>query len=228
MALGEKLRNGELPFRAEISSENGSTSSMTVTSASVDNGYGKKTLFDDEVTLSIGSSAGDSIDKSSAQFTVPVNSYDKPKIATSGNAIVANNTSSYSMTIEGGAKKLKIKSESGLFSVLRIAKQRDTGIDYLDVLFGTKGEKEISDQSGSKNRPHIAFHPDGNSKFIRLSGYECELKSILDYDTMNKQISPATVEIYSNIHSEAIFIEFEFFSSRNEVVLKNAEFKEKT
>lgn len=227
MALGDRLRNEELSFRAEISAENGAASSMTVTSASIGTGYGKKTLFDDEITLSTGSSAGDSIDKSSAQFTVPVNSYDKPRIVTSGNASVANKTSFYSMSIDGSPKKLKIKSESGLFAVLRIAKQRDTGNDYLDVLFGTKGVKERIDKSGSKKRPHIAFQPDGNSKFIRLSSYECELTNVLDYDTRNKEISPSAVEIYSSIHSEAIFIEFEFFSSKNEVVVKNAGFKEK-
>lgn len=226
--LGEKLRNGDLPFRAEISSKNGETSSMKVTSVSIDTGYGMKTLLEDEVTLSTGSSDGDSIDKSSAQITIPVNSCDKPQITTRGNASVTNETSSYKISIQGNAKNLKIKSESGLFAVLKVAKQRDTGTDYLDVLFGTKGAKEQVDRSGSKNRPHIAFHPDGNSKFIRLSNYECELNSVLDYDEKNKEIFPSTVEIHSNIHSESIFIEFELLSLEKEVVLKSAYFKQKT
>jgi len=224
--LGEKIKNGELPFGAEIISENGATSSMKITSAFIDTGYGMKTILEDEIALSTGSSAGDTIDKSSAKITVPVNSHDKPKIYTSGNASVTNETSSYKISIQGNPKKLKIKSESGLFAVLRVAKQRNTGISYLDVLFGTKGTKEQVDQSGSKNRPHIAFHPDGNSKFIRLSNYECELNNMLDYDATSKEIFPSTVEIRSNVHSESIFIEFEFFSSKKEVVLKSAGFKQ--
>jgi len=226
--LGEKLRNGDLSFRAEISSENGEASSMKVTSASIDTGYGKKTLLEDEITLSTGSSTGDSIDNSSAQLTVPVNSYHKPQIKTKGNASVTNETSSYKISIQGNSKKLKIKSESGLFAILRVAKQRDTDIGYLDVLFGTKGEKEQVNQSGSKNRPHIAFHPDGNCKFIRLSNYECELSSVLDYDTRNKDIFPSTVEIHSSAHSESILIEFEFLALEKVVVLKSAVFKQKT
>lgn len=118
--LAEKIVKGELPFRAEISSTDGDETSMKVLSASVDLGYGPRTLFEDEITLSIGSSSGDKVNKSLAQFTVPVNRLDNPTIRTAGNAAVKNELSAHSLPFSQSIKKLKIKSESGLFAVIRI------------------------------------------------------------------------------------------------------------
>jgi hypothetical protein len=226
--LRSKFMNGELPFRAEIHSKDGGSASMKVSSASVDIGNGEKTLFKDEITLSTNSSVGDAINDSFAQITIPVNSYEEPSIVVGGNASVKNESPPYSIAIAGNLKKLKIKSGSGLFAVIRVAKQRDTGVDYFDVLFGSKGQKETNDESGSKNRPHIAFYPEGNSKFIRLSNYACELTNKLSYDPKGKEIYPSSLEIHSNSHREAILLEFQFNSGKRLVVLKRATFKNKT
>jgi len=214
-SLFDKLKNGELPFRAEVTTKNGEISSMVVSDAKVIIDGVETTLLDDEITISSNSADGDKTNHSSASISIPVKNSEAPEIKTEGNASVTNTTSNYHIEIKDNPKKLKIKSESGLFAIVRIKEQRDTNSLYYDIYFGKKGKEESVDDSGQKNRPHIALYPDGNGKFIRLSGYKCNLKSNLNYCPSNKTIYPSSIEIHSIQHSETIAMNFQFNENSN-------------
>lgn len=222
--LQRKLMNGELPFRAEIVSESGESSSMKVYNAKVVTDGEEAVLFDDEVTLSTNSAEGDSTKKSSAAFVVPVRSGRNPEILLNGNASVTNEQPYFAIAIKDNKKQIKIKSDTGLFAIIRIAVQRDPGFQYFDLLFGQKGQSEQVDESGKKMRPHIAFYPTGNGKFVRLSGFDCEIKGELGYDVKDKTIFPSSICIESKMHSETISLSFDFSKEDQIAVLTGATF----
>ena len=219
------MMNGELPFRAEVISEDGKSSSIHVSNAKTIIDGVETILFDDEITLSTNSVDGDNTNEASASLSIPVNDKTKPEIKIKGNACVTNNKDAYAIGIKDDKKKLKIKSSNGLFAVIRIAKQRDADFHYFDVLFGSKGQAETIDQNGQKNRPHIAFYSTGNGKFIRLSSFDCELNSTLDYDKEMQSIYPSSIDIFSYGHSESIILDFKFDSNKEKVTLEDARFK---
>ncbi len=223
-----KMMNGELPVRAEVTSKDGASSSMKVSNARIVRDGIETTLLDDEITLSTNTTDGDKTDGASASMSIPVNDQSKPEILTKGNASVTNMGNAYDIEMLDNKRTLKINSDTGLFAVIRVSYQRDEEFKYLDVLFGSKGQPETIDEKGKKDRPHIAFYSDGNGKFIRLSGYDCELKSNLGYDQDNKDIYPSCIEIYSYEHSQKIVMDFEFNSGKRKVILKDAYFKRKT
>ncbi|MDX2368501.1 MAG: hypothetical protein QNK36_08890 [Colwellia sp.] len=167
---------------------------------------------------------GDNTNSSSAEIKVPFDSKQKPKIKTQGNATVKNGDISYYIEISGNPKKLKIKSDKGLFAIIRIVKQRNGGYYYFDILFGKKGESEKLKNRTEKTRPHIAFYPDGNGKFLRLSNYECQLSSVLGYQPEECQIVPSLVEIHPIEFNEKIVLKFEYDTQQNLVILNTAHF----
>lgn len=226
--LHDKFMRGELPFRAEIHSKDGTPGSMKVTSARIINGDGtEKLLFEDEVTLSTNSADGDTIPGSKAIFSVPVKDGEQAKIQTTGNASV-NNTSKYcDIEIINNPKKLKVKSASGLFAVIRISTQRNDGFDFFDILFGSKGQSETKNSAGEKIRPHIAIFADGNGKFIRLSSFKCQLQYESIYDPQKKSITSSEIKINLPDYSEDLCLFFTYETSINKVILTNAEFKSK-
>lgn len=224
--LQRKMISGELPLRAEITSKEGTSSSMKVSNARITKDGIETTLLDEEITLSTNTTDGDKTSGASARLSIPVNRQFKPEILTKGNASVTNTTSVYDIEILNNPKNgLKIDSETGLFAVIRVKSQRDKGFEYFDVLFGPKGQSELINEKGEKERPHIAFYSEGNGKFIRLSGYDWELTSKLEYDPASKNIYPSCIEIYSDEHSEKIVMDFEFNSDERKVTLKDAYFE---
>jgi hypothetical protein len=222
--LQRKLMNGELPFRAEIISESGESSSMKVYNAKIVTDGVETVLFDDEVTLSTNSADGDSTKNSSAAFIVPIHRDRNPEILLNGNATVSNEQPYFTIAMKDNKKQIKIKSDTGLFAIIRIATQRDAGFQYFDLLFGQKGQSEQVDETGSKMRPHIAFYPTGNGKFVRLSGFDCEIKGELGYDVKGKTVFPSSISIESNEHSETISLSFDFSKEDKIAVLTGATF----
>jgi len=194
-----------LPFRAEIESENGETTSMTINSASITKEGITTNILDDEITLSVNQTDGDNLSKSSAILTVPQNDKTKSEIRTTGNANVKNSEKYYK--IEPLSKRnLKIKSSQGNKARIKIGKQIDENFEYLDILFLT-----------GETHPHITFYPDGNGKFIGLRGFDCRLKSILDYDPNSKNISPSAIEIEVKNINEKLRLDFSF-DNKNEII----------
>lgn len=216
--------NGELPFRAEITSKDGNTSSMKVSDARIIVDGVETVLLDEEITLNTNTIDGEHTSKASASLNIPVNDRSQPEILTKGNASVTNMGDPYDIEILDNRKRLKVQSDSGLFAVIRICHQRDENFKYFDVLFGTKGQTESIDEKGVKDRPHITFYSEGNGKYIRLSDYDCELSSSLGYNQHSKDIYPSRIEIFSYGHSQKIVVCFEFNSVKRKVILKDAYF----
>lgn len=230
--LSKKISSRELPFRAESISSNGAASSMKVLNAKVIQDGLETVLFDDEITLSTNTIDGDKTQDSSARIIIPTNDHSPPEISTTGNASVVNSSHDgssespyYDIAIQDNPKRgLKIKGSDGLFATVKIAKQRNKGFSYFDVYFGVKGAKEVVGADGQKNRPHIAFYPEGNGKFIRLSGYDCEIVNVLNYDPKEKEIYPSQIEIIISSHAKKIVMNFELNSESNLVTLLGGEF----
>ncbi len=185
--LRQKLMNDELPFFASITSSNSQSSSFKLQNAKVVKNGIEKTVFDDEITLSTNTTNGDKTENSSASLVIPIKPNLESKINISGNATVRNNMEPYKIEIRDNPKKIRIKSGKGLFAIIRIAFQRSAGFYFFDVLFGVEGQEETINTDGNKERPHIAIYPDGNGKFIRLLGHNCELESELTYDPSQKK-----------------------------------------
>ena len=203
-----------LPFRAEIISENGNASSMTISSAVLTKNGITTNLFEDEITLSVNKPDGDSLNKSSATLTVPHNEKTKSEIITAGNADVKNSKNYYQ--IQPLTKKnLKIISPQRNKARIKIDKQIDNDFEYFDILFLT-----------GRTHPHIAFYPDGNGKFIGLRGFDCDLKSVLNYNPSTKIISPSTIEIEVKNINEKLRMDFSFNNENNSVTLTKCNFIE--
>ena len=218
-----KLINGELPFRAEIESKDGSEQSMVMQKFEVVEDGKSRILLDDKVVLSTGSSKGENITSSKATLSVPQNRLIDSTITTSGSASVKNEGSKYKLSL-GGTKSLKIKDDRGLFASFKIKMQRDTEIEYFDLYFGEKGKPELVTESGEKDRPHLAFYPDGNYQYIRLAGYKCSLENSLIYDAESKEIYPSRATVSCEEFGIALEIYFDFERDSNTVVLKHAKF----
>ena len=220
--LAEKV--SKLPFRAEITSKDGSEGSMKFTSAKIIRDGQEEILFNDEIELKTNSISGDNIEHSKAIFIAPQNN-EKPKIMIEGNASVSNINDIIDISLAENKKKLKVKSESGLWASAKIGLQRDTGKKYFQLFFGIEGKEEKIDSSGMKNRPHIDFLPSGNGKFIRLSGYNCQLEFESGYDKKKKIIFPSTAKILIEDHSENLELYFEY--EADNAILREMKFKNK-
>ncbi len=211
--LFEKLASGQLPFHAEIISSNGEPSSMEVHHAAVTRDGLTTVLLDEKVTLSTNAMSGDMTENSSASISIPADGVSPGIIKTVGNASVSNDAIPTQILLAGGSKKLKEKSKSGLFVVARIGLQRDTQIEFFDFLFGRHGQDESVDEAGQKLRPHIAFYPDGNGKFIRLASHNCELEGELQYSASSRQVVPKKLLIKSADFAESVELVFSFSGS---------------
>lgn len=206
--LFEKLASGQLPFRAEIISCDGEPSSMEVHHAAITRDGLTTVLLDEKVTLYTNSTPGDKTENSSASISIPADGVSPGIIRNVGNASVSNDAIPTSILLAGGAKQLKKKSNSELFVIARIGKQRDTEFNYFDLLFGRQGQDESIDESGRKNRPHIAFYLDGNGKFIRLADHNCELEGELQYSASSGQLVPRKLLIKSADFAETVELMF--------------------
>jgi hypothetical protein len=175
-------------------------------------------LLDEKVTLSTNSTTGDKTEHSSASISIPADGISPGIIRTVGNASVMNNAISTKIRLAGGAKKIKEKSSYGLFVVARICLQRHSQIEFFDFLFGRRGQDENVDEAGQKQRPHIAFYPDGNGKFIRLAGHNCELHGELQYSATSREITPKKILIKSADFRETVELVFSFSSSGTTVL----------
>lgn len=229
--LYRKLISGELPFRAEIVSSSGEKSSMKIFNAGFVKDGIEQVLFDDEITLETNTINGDNVGESSAMITIPFKNNNPSEIITKGNAVVSNFIKDdsanfyYLIDIKDQAKKgLKIEDRNGLFAKIKINKQRDKGFFYFDLFFGMKYRPENIGPDGQKDRPHLAFYPDGNGKFIRLSGYDCEMISNLNYNPNDKKIYPSQIQIIVNPYSKKIVMDFEFNLESNLVTLMGGKF----
>lgn len=218
--LFEKISSGQLPFLARIISQSGETSSMEVSHASITQNGLTTVLLDEKVTLSTNSTHGDKTTSSVASISIPTDGSSPGTIRTVGNASVSNAARLTIIALAGGAKKLKATSGSGLFVVARIGLQRDTQIAYFDFLFGMRGQSESVDESGEKQRPHIALYPNGNGKFIRLAGHNCEIEGDMQYYAGTRQVLPQQLRIKSTDFGETI--EVSFLTENTEGVVLNA------
>lgn len=221
--LFEKLASGQLPFRAEIISESGEASSMEVHHASMTQGGRATVLLDEKITLSTNSTSGEMTTASAASISIPTDGLSLGTIKTVGNASVSNTTNHPKILLAAGVKKLKATSESGLFVIARTGLQQDTQIEYFDFLFGVAGQAESVGDSGVKQRPHITIYPDGNGKFIRLSGHNCEIESDMQYSSGARQVLPQLFRIKSLDTGQTIEVVFST-ETPNVVVLNELRF----
>jgi hypothetical protein len=224
-SMSTKIPDPNLAFFSKVTSSSGSAAGVKISNASIIIDGEETVLIDDDINLQTNSIDGDNTNRSSAELRVPFDSKQKPEIKTQGNATVKNGDISYYIEISGNPKKLKIKSDKGLFAIIRLVEQRNGGYYYFDILFGKKGETEKLNNRTEKTRPHIAFYPDGNGKFLRLSNYECQLSSVLDYKPEECQIVPSIVEIHPTKFIEKIVLKFEYVPQKKLVILNTAYFE---
>jgi hypothetical protein len=205
--LFRKLQAGELPVTAQLISENGEPSSMQVGEVVVNQDGVGRVLSEEMLTLTTNSVPGDKTQKSVACLSLPVDG-STGSISTLGNATVNNGTLPLRLRLSGGAKKLRTSSHSGGFAVAQIRLQNNTQLEYFDLIFGSKGQAEFVDDAGRKNRSHVTFHPDGNGKFLRLAGHECEIATEQVYSATDKSIVPRKAKFISPHFSETLVAEF--------------------
>ena len=206
--LFEKISSGQLPFTARIISKSGEASSMEVSHASITQNGHTTILVDEKVTLATNSTHGEKTTSSVASISIPADGSSPGAIRTAGNASVSNAAQFRAIALAGDAKKLKATSNSGLFVVARLGLQSETQIEYFDFLFGVKGQSEEVNESGEKQRPHITLYPDGNGKFIRLSGHNCEIEGDMQYNAGTHRVLPQQLRIKSSDLGETIEVTF--------------------
>lgn len=219
----EKVSN--LPFRAEITSKDGSEASMKVSSAKIIKDGKEEVLFEDEIELKTNSVAGDHIKESKAIFITPQKD-EAPKVITLGNASVTNRKEVKKISLFDNKNKMKTKSNSGLFASAKIGLQRDSGLNYFQLFFGIEGKEEVIGESGTKDRPHIDFYPSGNGKYIRLSEYKCKLEINSGYEKNGKIIFPLKAIIDLEDFDESLELAFTY--ENETATLQSMNFKTKS
>lgn len=215
-SLFKKLANGELPFCASISSDNGESSSMEIHGVSFFRDGVETKLLEDKLILTTNSTKGDIL-PSSAMISIPINEK-KPEITIKGNASVINQNIHYSIH-PFLKKELKIISNGELFATIRLIVPKDRNVNFkcFDIIFGKKNVKDHA---------HIGFYPDGNSHFIKFRGHNCIMENCLDYDSVQKIISPLKISISVNNFFEKLILEFEVDHVIKIIKLVNASFVE--
>lgn len=205
--LFRKASAGQLPSFARIISKSAEPSSMQIGEIVVVQSGVERVLLEEMLTMSVNSVDGDKAQESITCLSLPSDA-STGSISTYGNATVSNGDSLPTPKLAGGAKELKVSSPSGAFAVVRIRQQRDTELKYFDIIFGTKGQMESVDEEGRKSRSHIALHPDGNGKFLRLIGAGCEMTSEQDYSAATRSISPRHIKICAPQFPETLVAKF--------------------
>ncbi len=216
--VGEMIAQGKLPFRAEIRSEGGTPSSMTLSRATITNELGVHKVFEDEIELSVG---GDG--PSVAIFEVPVQTEKPGLINTIGDAKVTNQSGYFDVRING-AKKISIKSRNGIFASIKTQTQRNIDADVCHIFFGESGRIEAVGANGQKDRPHICLASTGTGLFRRLGSYKCSVATQSAYERRSKTLSVTSVHINIEDWAEQLEVSFEVDHSNREVRIKNARF----
>ena len=207
-SLQQKLQDGALPFFAQVRTDGGTTGSLTVHSATVTRGFFKKDLLTAPITLSVNATTGNHTKIARARVVVPAVGTEAGTTATTGNAAVTMGPVRFEIALPAGTKKMKLSSPTGMFAIIRIRTQGDDGSQYFDVLFGRSGQSEDIGESGLKQRPHIAVAPDGNGKFLRLDGHQCEIESSMRVESSSGPIYPESYRIRSLELSTCIELRF--------------------
>lgn len=202
-----KASEGELKFRAEVISESGEATSMQAGNFTIIRNGVEQIVSDDMFTLTTNTVPGNKTDRATASMSLGVDGTEGD-IATSGNATVSNQSIALPLRLQGNVKKLKAKSPSGGFVIARIDLQRDTNTQFFDFLFGKSGQPEEADNEGRKNQSHVAFFPDGNGKFLRLAGGQCELSCEHRYHPEEKMMAPRIAKIRSPHFTEQLVAQF--------------------
>jgi hypothetical protein len=213
--------------RYEISGSGLEPESMIASSAYISRDGIEEVIFEDDITLSTNDvrSHGESGSFSSASLSIDVKTK-KAVINTVGNASVRNKNAYQKIQFAGGKKNLKALSSTGWFASVKLKYQRNAEHDYVDVYFGISGREEKVTNDGQKDRPHISFYPDGNGKFIRLSGYKCILKGELTYDTSTSAILPVKLKIEIEDSTEDLILIFQHAQSDG-LILAGISFEKK-
>ncbi|MCR4377099.1 MAG: SEC-C metal-binding domain-containing protein [Rhodospirillales bacterium] len=215
--LAKKLQNGELPFRAEIQSDDGKPASLKVMGATVINESGEQIIFEDEIELTVGEHG-----PSKAVFEVPIQK-DKPgRILTVGGAKVIGTAEFYNFCL--ASKKLEAKSPNGLFASIKTQRQRDIGADVCHIYFGEKGREESVGADGQKDRPHICLASTGAGLYTRLASYKCTIMSSASYERDSKVMSVDTVSIKVEDWREVLKVSFSVDHSDKSVEIIQANF----
>ncbi len=197
---------------------------MEVSHASITQNGRTTVLLDEKVTLATNSARGDKAKASVASISIPADGASSGAIRTVGNASVSNIALPPKILLCGGKKELKAKSKSGLlFVVARIEVDGATQIECFDFLFGERGQSERIDESGKKQRPHLALYPNGNGAFIRLAGHNCEIESDMKYHAGTRQVVPQQLRIKSTDSGQTIEVDFTA-ENPNEIVLNEIRF----
>lgn len=219
----EKVAN--LPARMETITKAGTEASSELHKVEIVKDSVRSVVFDDQVVLNTNDAKSDTKpDRSSAMISIPIETQDKIKAKTTGNASVSIDYPFPNISLFDGMKKLKSKSESGMFATVRIRNQRDGDHDYFDVYFGEDGRRETVGPNGVKDRPHISFFPDANLKYVRLNDYRCQLSGELEFDREKNELSHAKSIIQCLVFEENLTLTFDLNTQKNILVLVSIEF----
>lgn len=222
-SLYEKVRAGEVPYSARISSSDGEGGGLLIDCATVAID-GRTTVSLGPVALSVNAVHGDKIAESSASISVPVDGTSPGLIRTTGNATVSVVPVQSRLELSGTKREIKARSPNGLFAVASVKVQRQDDLPFFDLLFGVRGQPELLDPEGQKLRPHIAFRPDGNGKYIRLAGTRCELETIRSYSPVNGAVTPEIVRVHLHDHQESLELRFSSAGVDLPIVLNSVRF----
>lgn len=224
VSLFQKITKNELPLFAEISSKDGNCGSMEIQDARIIRNGVETVLLSDKVSLSVNDTSGDKTSESSARIEIYPGKESDSTIKLEGNAAIKNSDERLGIRLADDKKKMKASSENGLFASVWIGHQRDQDFDFFNLVFGKKGEADTRDVDGQKRRPHIAFYPCGNGKFVRVREFGCAIHGVLKYDALHKTITPSHVRIEIKNYEELLLLDFTFDQSDSTVILTNVKF----
>jgi hypothetical protein len=185
----------EMRFVARLFSEQGTNAGFEIHTATVSHGDRTFPVVQKPISFSTGGMTDLKPAASEAAISISIDGRGDGNANVTGNSYIGAESTPSSVAIRGGKKKLEASLPSGLFAFARVGHQRDTGLDYVDLIYGKKGQSEEVDKNGIKPRPHIALYADGNGKFFRFAGSECEVSTAMKVDGLTGFLTPVLSEI---------------------------------
>jgi hypothetical protein len=197
---------GEVRFFARVRSENGDAAGFEIHGASISIGPSRFPVVEQKVSLSTGNLRSLGPIESEAAISIALDGSGLG--AVKGDAAIGAVSVPTRIIISQNRKSLEASSRSDFWAKVRVKTQGDTGLEYVDLLFGKKGQPEEHDEKGIKNRPHVTFHMDGNGKFFRFSGYNCTVESEMRLNGNLGVITPVSSKISFPDSSECLRLSY--------------------
>ncbi len=209
-----KIANGEIPFTTSIHGSGDEHTAIEVLGSSVVIDGVETIMIDKPIKVGIGGAREGSEQSGKATLQVYPNNPKKLIVNTQGSGRVAPHKFE-SVKLINLCEPLV--ADDGVHKIIvTTAFQRDENQQTIEVLFINRNQV----RKEGKNHPHILLNLDASGKFMKLRGFNVEIKSeSIIYSDQNYHAIPSCLRIIDTEFNKEAVIEFLFNEKIGELVI---------